>query len=525
MGNILLVILPLLISGDYLVRIDDISKNDIVLLNSYGINAVEYFGNATLAVISEENLIKADKLNLKYDIIDVDPFKHSYYIVAMEGLKAKDELLRVGEILLSQDSLCLLKITDESKILALNKLKVELKKVLFTPMAVKTDSPPFINVTRDTLIQQMVNKVSQDTILSIIQRLQAFRTRYSTTDSARSCAEWIKNKFIGYGFDSVYTETFSASYAPNVIAVKRGVIYPGRNYVVGCAHYDCTSQTPTTFAPGADDNGSGTAGILEVARALRTYQFEHSIRLIAFCGEEQGLLGSDYYAQRAYNMGDTILGAVNLDMFAYSTPDRDTLTIINDTTYINNLWLANYFSACADTYTLLKKKVWTGRRPQSDHASFSRYGYSAIQGRENLSVSNPYYHTTGDTIGGGFNALTMCYEGIKAAVATVASLAKPYISTAVGEQISQKGNLKIEIHPRIVRNERLKIYFSTPNLGKFQLSIINPIGQVIKNQFISLQDNKPSQVNITLNLNPGVYFVQLKKERDIVITKKLVVLQ
>lgn len=523
MKSIFLLTIPLLVWSNYLVRIDNISKNDIMLLNSLGINTIENFGDATLALVSKKELVRVGQIKARYEILDVEPMNNIYYIVSVEDKKTKERIAEIGEILSVHDGLFLIKISDESKIVELNKLKTELKRIFFTPMVVKTKEYPTINVTRDTLIQQMVNIVSADTIIAIVQRLQAFRTRYSTTDSAHACAQWIKNKFISYGFDSVYTETFSTSYAPNVIAIKKGVIYPGRNYVVGCGHYDCTSQTPTTFAPGADDNGSGTAGVLESARALRNYQFEHSIRLIAFCGEEQGLLGSYYYAQRAYNMSDTILGAVNLDMFAYSTPNRDSLTIINDTTYINNLWLANYFSACADTYTMLKKKVWTGRRPQSDHASFSRFGYSAIQGRENLNVSNPYYHTTGDTIGGGFNALTMCYEGIKAAVATIASLAKPYVPTAIDERLSQTGELKIGIYPNILRNTPLKIDFYMPRTEKVYLSIINPLGQVIESQIINVSQSKITQININVNLRPGVYFVQLQ-ERENISIKKIVVL-
>ncbi len=202
-------------------------------------------------------------------------------------------------------------------------------------------------------------------------------------------------------------------------------------------------------------------------------------------------------------------------MFAYSTPGRDTLTIINNTTYMNNLWLANYFSACADTYTLLKKEVWTGRRPQSDHASFSRYGYSAIQGRENLNVSNPYYHTTGDTIGGGFNALSMCYEGIKATVATIASLAKPYVPVAIKEQSSFAGNLKMVICPSIIRNSDLKIHFLIPRDEKTKLLIISPLGQIKKSQIIEPKDSKTSQIDIHLDLEPGVYFVQMHAENSI----------
>lgn len=481
-------------------------------------------------------------VGMPYEVIDTLPDRDAgvYYLAKVEDETARGKLLRILEPLWTSadKSVMLIRIEDREVLEQVNSLPVELKKITDRdnraalpkedlPWAGR-DKPGFRS---DTLIQHMADMVSLDTMMTIIQRLQQFRTRYSSTDSARACAAWIRNKFIAYGFDSVYAETFNISYAPTVVAVKKGAVYSGRNYVVECCHYDCTSQTPTTYAPGADDNGSGAAAVLEAARVLNNYQFEHGIRLIAFSGEEQGLLGSAFYAQQASSQGDTILGAVNLDMFAYTTPGRDTLMIINDTTYMDNLWLAQISAACADSYTTLKYRVWTGLRPFSDHASFSSYGYSAVQSRENLAISNPYYHTTGDTIGGGFNAYTMCFEGIRAALATVATLAVPYVQTGDEESGHSPsspfpGSGLTVCGPTIFPGGgNIQLILLQAPRGIIKINIYNASGRRVFTSTRHLRDGDPALISIKPDpaLADGVHFLKITSPDGRIHTKKIVV--
>ncbi len=519
--KLLLVSIPVFLFSNYLIKLDASLKHNLRTLNGQGIVVIDYFGDNLLALSDGNGLKGLTEQGIKYQIIDIDPSQGNYQIVWVFDSKARERLRDIGKIVAHEDDLYLLNTKDQGDIVELNKLKVKLKNLSFDPMITSKDARLSFQpvVKKDTLIQEMANRVSLDTIMTFVRRLQNFRTRYSSTDSARACALWLRNKFISYGFDSVYAETFSASYSANVIAVKKGMVYPGKNYVVGCGHYDCTSGTPTTFAPGADDNGTGTTMALEAARILRNYRFEYSIRLIGFGGEEQGLLGSAYYAQRARSRGDSVLGAINGDMFAYTTPNRDTLMIINDTTYRSNLWLASYFSTCADTYTTLKKRIWTGRRAQSDHASFSRYGYSAIQERENLNVSNPYYHTTGDTIGGGFNAQTMFYQGVRAAVATIASLAIPYRTGIANDFNGKVLDAEFNLYPSVIRAQKLKIRYVIPYSTTLKFVLYNVLGQIKMSQIINLRTSGILEIDLKNCLLPGIYFIQLEIEKRSVIRK------
>ena len=152
-------------------------------------------------------------------------------------------------------------------------------------------------------IQDLVDQVSQETLLAYNQRLQDFQTRYSYSDSIASARQWLVDKFTSYGIDSVYLDHyFYDSDQWNVVATIPGTVEPDALIVVG-GHYDSVtynqSPGPMTYAPGADDNGSGTAATLELARILANNPLPLTVVFIPFAQEEQGLRGSAAYAAEA----------------------------------------------------------------------------------------------------------------------------------------------------------------------------------------------------------------------------------
>src|SRR4030095_13859422 len=95
-----------------------------------------------------------------------------------------------------------------------------------------------------------------------------------------------------------------------------------------CAHYDSRSRKPHTDAPGADDNASGVAVMIEVARLMRAAFPAKPIMYVAFAGEEQGLIGSHALAKRALAEQWSIDLVLNLDMVGWVDPARpSTVTI------------------------------------------------------------------------------------------------------------------------------------------------------------------------------------------------------
>lgn len=211
--------------------------------------------------------------------------------------------------------------------------------------------------------------------------------------------------------------------APNIIGQKTGKTAPGDIYMI-TAHLD---DMPTgSTAPGADDNASGSVSVLVAADILSQFEWNCTLRFALWTGEEQGLLGSDKYAQRAKNNGETIKGALNLDMIAWNTagsaPDVDLNANKN---YPATVDLANQMASVIDAYDFdLVPEILDYGEGASDHASFWKYGYTAILGIEDYYPNDhdfdPYYHKTTDKL----STLNMPYftEFVKAAVAETAHM-------------------------------------------------------------------------------------------------------
>ena len=138
----------------------------------------------------------------------------------------------------------------------------------------------------------------QRSVVANIQHLQDYGTRNCKKPQAIQAQNWIKGHFENYGL-SVELQDFlvgGSSSSDNVLGTLTGKVYPDEYVIIG-GHYD--SYTGGTQEPGADDNASGTAGVMEIARILSQFEFEKSIVFCAFSGEEYGMYGSEAYASRA----------------------------------------------------------------------------------------------------------------------------------------------------------------------------------------------------------------------------------
>ncbi|MFH1745406.1 MAG: M28 family peptidase, partial [Planctomycetota bacterium] len=191
----------------------------------------------------------------------------------------------------------------------------------------------------------------------------------------------IADLFESYGL-TVELEPFSygGTYY-NVVATKMGTTYPFQEYIIG-AHYDSVDN------PGADDDASGVALMLEVARIVSQYDSAYTIRFIAFDREEQGLIGSNAYVDDHF--GDDILGMVQADMVAYD-PDTNNALIYGHANPVKTALAGAVLEYSGGlTYT---DGGWNG---QSDHAPFDAAGFDACLLIEGEVWNNPYYHTQDD---------------------------------------------------------------------------------------------------------------------------------
>lgn len=274
-------------------------------------------------------------------------------------------------------------------------------------------------VVHDPQIQAMVDAVSIPTMTTKVNELVAFGTRKSTTAGGVQAQNYLVAQFQALGYSQVSTFDYN-TYCDNVIAVKPGTATPGRIYVIG-GHYD--SLTGTTAAPGADDNASGTAGVLEAARVLAPYAFESTIYFVGWSGEEQGLVGSDAWCTWAVQQGLDIRAYINLDMEGYQSLPRD-LDILSNT---GSQWLRNLVFELVPLYVptlaMIDGNLTSG---SSDHASFWNHGYAALFFFEDSDNYSPYIHTVNDVVGTSLNNFQFMKENVQAAIATIATLATPF---------------------------------------------------------------------------------------------------
>lgn len=212
-------------------------------------------------------------------------------------------------------------------------------------------------------------------------------------DAAR---DYIASQFRDFGLETNLDE-FTFTYAPNtpsqrtfngvnVVARLPGTKFPDKMYIVG-AHYDSRRN------PGADDDASGVAGLLEAARVLSARKFEYTILFIAFDFEEIGCAGANSYAQR--HLGDGILGMVEMDMIAYNDGGRNQAEV----------WTAkpdaNPVSRALESAMALYAGELTVRTGSgewgSDHGPFAGAGFDSALLTEGAPYS-PYYHRQFDEV-------------------------------------------------------------------------------------------------------------------------------
>jgi len=184
-------------------------------------------------------------------------------------------------------------------------------------------------------IYSLMQQVDIDSLEAKIRYMQNLGVRAADCPEAVETQNYLYQKYQNYNLDLeiqyvvcdyqcpsfwyVACDTLKDGYtfpAGNVIAIQKGTKYPDE-YIIVCSHYD------SYRSPGADDNASGTSGVLEIARVLSKHLFKRSIIYINFAAEERGLWGSRAYADRCKAENKNILGVFNLDMIGYNYPEWD----------------------------------------------------------------------------------------------------------------------------------------------------------------------------------------------------------
>lgn len=198
----------------------------------------------------------------------------------------------------------------------------------------------------DAEIQKMLKEISAKNIEASIRKLASFGTRNTLSEQDNptrgigAARDWIFSEFERFNRDcggcmTVEKQSFvqpKANRIPepttltNVIATLKGTSDPTRVYVVS-GHYDSMCSSPTDAkcdAPGANDDASGTAAVIELARVMSKRKFDATIVFMTVPGEEQGLLGAAYYAEQAKQKAVNIEAMITNDIVGGVTTQKNS---------------------------------------------------------------------------------------------------------------------------------------------------------------------------------------------------------
>ena len=297
----------------------------------------------------------------------------------------------------------------------------------------------------DSSLSLIDRQLSGDTTVSIGGVLDSIKTRHSNYAGNAKAAQFILEKFQSFGLEAGYQQYDNNGF--NVIGTKTGTVYPNEYYII-CAHYD--DMPNSILAPGADDNASGTSAVIEAARLLSSFDFDYTVKFIAFDEEEQGMIGSRAYADTAFKYGDVIKGVLNLDMIGWDSNNDYEVSI--GANVASMPLLADFTDILRIFQPILSPHLIIATN--SDHSRFWNRGYPALLAIEEYPGDFlPHYHTVNDLY--QHINLPFFMAVSKGAIAALATMAKNYRMMMSHQQLSNS---------RITNDRIAKLVLTSPHL-------------------------------------------------------------
>lgn len=412
------------------VRLIQIQKGDSSLLGvltRLQVDVIQELGTSYLARADRSEIRALRGAGVPLAVIDQDIRGKAYLLLPSPSAHVRSRLGRQGHLLEIEEGTLLFwtEAGDPAAVLPpglpwkplpADTILPYLRPAL--PISKKASSAPPAN----DIITEIASRISEDNLRGLVQSLQDFQTRYVTTANCDAAAQFIYNYFQSLGLEVRFQDVqYSATaLSRNVIAELPGHVYP-EDVLIICGHYDSYSDVATVLAPGADDNASGTAMVMEAARILHSFPLDFTVRFIAFAAEEIGLFGSRVHSAEARLRRENILAVINLDMIAYADALPEDLEVIANPA---SEWLAAKFLDVCGSYGLVEANMRVDASIiQSDHSPFWDQGYAAVLAIEDIPTTNPYFHfeyDTIDTLDFGFFR-----ESARAALALLAEMAQP----------------------------------------------------------------------------------------------------
>jgi len=414
-------------------------------------------GNVFFAEVDQSRLSTARGANIPYAVVDDQPFVGHYYVGTIESFLSRKTPAPELELLTEVGEHALYKTAQpidpaEYHLLGFEPIEVRKREIPLTYFTLGTASPNPSVAAFDPDLDSLIAVISQDSIYAYNTRLEAFQTRLTFSDSNLAARDWIKQKFESFGYTDVSLDQFwvndnrygGSGWTHNVVCVKEGTAEPDKVIVIG-GHYDSIvydGNDPYVYAPGSDDNGSGTTATLEIARVLAGLPIKKTIIFVAFSAEESGLEGSWHFASDAYYSGMDIELMINMDMIGYT---EDAYPNVECSYLSSSRPYSELMALMAEQYTWLYPEVMPAGGG-SDHYPFSQYGFNIANTIES-DFNYPGWHTQLDlTSRMDFPYLTEVTRMCLATLYTVA-LNPSTIADAAAWDVGDGQSLQVEWTP------------------------------------------------------------------------------
>ncbi len=274
--------------------------------------------------------------------------------------------------------------------------------------------------------------VSQTELTTSISGLEGLGTRYTIGQGDERARDHLVGRIMSLGLlPELDPFTIASETANNIIVKYPGSEDPNVVYIFS-AHYDSTSSAAATSAPGADDNGSGVAAVLEAMRLLTKHSFKYSIWFVFTAAEEQGSIGSKHMAAWLKEQAIDVRGVIAPDMIGYwPQGESDQMDILGDPA---SETLVDHMASVATRLGVgFKKYINHNYCYGDDHTSFQEAGFPSITPMDCVEAHNlptdedtPHYHNTTDVMSTLHMGFTTKVVGV--IVVTLAELAEPVAS-------------------------------------------------------------------------------------------------
>jgi len=432
-----------------IVRVPIVSTDTIHAATNAGLRPYRQITGADGDYLLAGIVLTADgtlpDVGLSVQLLDADTRGAAYYLATVLPPQPPLAWAAFGRVLYDDGAHVLLR-TTAADAERLAEAGAEVAAIPLTPMVISAPgaetgrAAATLALTPDPTVQVIIDQVSSSAVTTYEEELTGvvapvidgapytIRTRHTLSGTPIQKATRYAGAHLAARGLSVEYQTWNAATNPNVIGELTGLTTPGDIVIIG-AHLD--DMPGGSIAPGADDNASGSTAVLIAADVLTQYQWACTLRFALWTGEEQGLLGSAAYAQRAFTRGEAIRGYLNLDMLGYDSSGYGEITLVSRSTVPGSVAMMDLFADVVDAYGLdlaPVKLINDGLGNYSDNASFWPFGYASILGIEGRTYGfTPYYHTTSDTLA----TLDVAYltEFVKASVGTFVHLSGCLLTT------------------------------------------------------------------------------------------------